>query len=183
MTGARDPRINPAPGDYLAVSPRRHVRVESVTQTDGVARVRSVGVMEQATMQAEQSPAPKAKKRRHRAKYGSVKKASDLRREYRAAADARKAIIKIGPEKIGAVMLRHASPPSPYTSILVSVIAQAFQDIATINPPDVVTDAYRFLTQDQRLCPWCDLVGLLPEFIRELAVKGGYLTAEQVNQK
>lgn len=42
MTGARDPRINPAPGDYLAVSPRRHVRVESVTQTDGVARVRSV---------------------------------------------------------------------------------------------------------------------------------------------
>ena len=80
-------------------------------------------------------------------------------------------------------MLRHASPPSPYTSIVVSVIEQAFQDIATINPPDVVTDAYRFLTQDQRLCPWCEPVGLLPEFIRELAVKGGYLTAEQVNQK
>ena len=67
--------------------------------------------------------------------------------------------------------------------IVVSVIEQAFQDIATINPPDVVTDAYRFLTQDQRLCPWCEPVGLLPEFIRELAVKGGYLTAEQVNQK
>ena len=183
MTAPRDPRINPAPGDYLASNPRRHVRVESVTQADGGVRVRSVGVMEQATMQAEQSPAPKAKKRRYRAKYGSVKKASDLRKEYRAAAEARKELIKISPEKIGAVMLRHASPPSPYTSILVSVIAQAFQDIATINPPDVVTDAYRFLTQDQRLCPWCEPVGLLPEFIRELAVKGGYLTAEQVNQK
>ena len=139
--------------------------------------------MEQATMQAEQSPAPKAKKRRHRAKYGSVKKASDLRKEYRAAAEARRLLIKVAPEKIGAVMLRHAYPPSPYTSVVISVIEQAFQDIATINPPNVVTDAYRFLTQDQRLCPWCDLVGLLPEFIRELAVKGGYLTAEQVNQK
>ena len=42
MTAASDPRINPAPGDYLEVNPRRHVRVESVTQTDGGVRVRMV---------------------------------------------------------------------------------------------------------------------------------------------
>ena len=40
-----------------------------------------------------------------------------------------------------AAMLRHAYPPSPYTSVVISVIEQAFQDIATINPPNVVTDA------------------------------------------
>ena len=31
--GPRDPRLNPERGDYLIVGPRRHVRVESVTQS------------------------------------------------------------------------------------------------------------------------------------------------------
>ncbi len=42
MTASRDPRIAPERGDYLVVSPRRHVRVESVTQTDGGVHVRMV---------------------------------------------------------------------------------------------------------------------------------------------
>ena len=42
MTAPRDPRIAPERGDYLVVSPRRHVRVESVTQTDDGTIVRLV---------------------------------------------------------------------------------------------------------------------------------------------
>lgn len=34
MTASRDPRIAPERGDYLVVSPRRHVRVEHITHTD-----------------------------------------------------------------------------------------------------------------------------------------------------
>jgi len=60
--------------------------------------------------------------------------------------------------------------------LCVSVIKQVFVDLCSASQL-VRGDARRFF-RDGRLEAWCDLVGLNAWFLREIAVKAGYLPAD-----
>ncbi|MGF6839875.1 hypothetical protein QF001_003742 [Paraburkholderia youngii] len=62
-------------------------------------------------------------------------------------------------------------PPTPHVQLVVAVLARAIADCAL---PRRGPDAQAFM-RGERLEQWCYLVGLEPAFVREVAVKTGYL--------
>ena len=76
-------------------------------------------------------------------------------------------------ERVERLLLRHVDQLCPETRLVVSVIRQAFVDLCDVSR-DRRRDARRFFL-DGRLDDWCELVGLNPAFVREIAYKTGYL--------
>lgn len=79
----------------------------------------------------------------------------------------------IGTTAVERLLLRHVNQLCPETRLVVSVIRQAFVDLCDVSR-DHRRDARHFF-HDGRLDDWCDLVGLNPAFVREVAYKTGYL--------
>lgn len=71
------------------------------------------------------------------------------------------------------LLLRHADGALPETRLAVAAICLAIAD-ACIGSPSGRTDARDFI-YDKRLDAWASLAGLNPAFIREVAIKTGYL--------
>lgn len=79
----------------------------------------------------------------------------------------------IGASALERLLLRHVDLLGPESRLCVSVIKQVFVDLCG-SSHFVRCDAQRFFC-DGRLEAWCELVAFTPEFIREIAVKTGYL--------
>jgi hypothetical protein len=79
----------------------------------------------------------------------------------------------IGASLLERLLLRHVSVVCPESRLVVAVIKQAFVDLCSPSKHQRA-EARRFF-QDGRLELWCDQVGLSPEFMREIAIKAGYL--------
>jgi hypothetical protein len=79
----------------------------------------------------------------------------------------------VGTSAIERMFLRHVQFASPEARLCVGVIRQAFVDLCGPSH-EARRDARRFF-RDGRLEAWCDLLDLSPEFVREVALKTGYL--------
>lgn len=83
----------------------------------------------------------------------------------------------VGTSAVERLLLRHVNHVCPESRLCVSVIKQAFVDLC--GPAgEARRDARRFFG-DGRLEVWCDRVDLNREFVREVALKTGYLPADQ----
>ncbi len=71
------------------------------------------------------------------------------------------------------LLLRHVFVICPESRLCVNIIRQVFIDLCGPSR-EARRDARRFFL-DGRLEYWCDLVDLSPAFVREVAVKTGYL--------
>ena len=87
----------------------------------------------------------------------------------------------VGTPTIERLLLRHVSLICPESRLCVSVIKQAFVDLCS-SSWGIRRDARRFF-HDGRLTFWCDLVDLDPEFVREIALKTGYLPEPETLKK
>lgn len=87
----------------------------------------------------------------------------------------------VGTPTIEHLLLRHVSLVCPESRLCVSVIKQAFVDLCS-SSWGIRRDARRFF-HDGRLTFWCDLVDLDPEFVREIALKTGYLPEPETLKK
>ncbi|NMQ29153.1 hypothetical protein E4Q23_16130 [Candidatus Accumulibacter phosphatis] len=87
----------------------------------------------------------------------------------------------VGTPSIERLLLRQVSLVCPESRLCVSVIKQAFVDLCS-SSWGIRRDARRFF-HDGRLTFWCDLVDLNPEFVREIALKTGYLPAQETLKK
>jgi hypothetical protein len=75
------------------------------------------------------------------------------------------------------LLLRHVAQVSPETKLWVAMIVQAMSD--AISRDDTQRHrARRFLIHGMRLAFWCELIGLDVGFVREVAIKAGYLVHE-----
>ena len=77
------------------------------------------------------------------------------------------------------LLRRHASVQCPEADLVVAVIALAIFDCLD-REPYLRASARRFVT-GRPLEGWTDLVGLHPDFVREIARKGGYLASEEAH--
>lgn len=84
----------------------------------------------------------------------------------------------IGASLLERLLLRHVAIVCPESRLIVAVIKQAFIDLCSPSK-HLRAEARRFF-QDGRLELWCDLVDLSPEFMREIAIKAGYLNLADV---
>ena len=82
----------------------------------------------------------------------------------------------VGTSAVERLLLRHVHFICPESRLCVSVIRQVFVDLCGISK-DARRDARQFF-RDGRLEGWSELIGLNPEFVREIALKTGYLPAE-----
>ena len=87
----------------------------------------------------------------------------------------------VGTPSIERLLLRHVSLVCPEARLCVSVIKQAFVDLRSPSW-SVCRDARRFF-HDSRLTFWCGLIDLNPEFVREIALKTGYLPEQESLKK
>lgn len=78
------------------------------------------------------------------------------------------------------LLLRHVAVVCPESRLVVAVIKQAFVDLCSPSKHQR-TEARRFF-QDGRLELWCDQVGLSPDFMREIAIKAGYLNPADASE-
>ncbi len=85
----------------------------------------------------------------------------------------------VGSQVIVKLLRRHASVQGPEADLVVAVIALAIVDCLD-REPYLRASARRFVT-GRPLEGWTDLVGLHPEFVREIARKGGYLASEEAH--
>jgi len=85
----------------------------------------------------------------------------------------------VGSRVIEKVLRRHASVQGPEADLVVAVIALAIVDCLD-REPYLRASARRFVT-GRPLDGWTDLVGLPPDFVREIARKGGYLASEEAH--
>ncbi|MER2555187.1 MAG: hypothetical protein ABTQ28_18160 [Thauera sp.] len=83
----------------------------------------------------------------------------------------------VGSRVIVKLLRRHASVQGPEADLVVAVIALAIVDCLE-REPYLRASARRFVT-GRPLDGWTDLVGLHPDFVREIARKGGYLASEE----
>lgn len=74
------------------------------------------------------------------------------------------------------LLLRKVEFVCPESRLCVSVIEQVFVDLCGPSR-DARRDARRFF-RDGRLEGWCDLLGLNSEFVREVALRTGYLPTD-----
>ena len=81
----------------------------------------------------------------------------------------------IGASLLERLLLRHVDHVSAESRLCVAVIKQAFIDLCAASP-HLRVEARRFF-HDGHLDVWCDRVGLSPDFMREIALKTGYLPA------
>lgn len=79
----------------------------------------------------------------------------------------------IGASLLERLLLRHVAVVCPESRLVVTVIKQAFIDLC-LPSKHLRSEARRFF-RDGHLDLWCDLVGLSPDFMREIATKAGYL--------
>lgn len=85
----------------------------------------------------------------------------------------------VGVRPVEKVLNRHTVVTCPESRLVVSVIVSAIDDcLAPCTKPR--RQARHFLLGDE-LVPWCDLVGLNPEFVRFVARRAGYLADEQAH--
>ena len=87
----------------------------------------------------------------------------------------------VGTPSIERLLLRQVSLVCPESRLCVSVIKQAFVDLCSPTL-GLRRDARRFF-RDGRLDAWCDLVDLNPAFVREIALKTGYLPEQETLKK
>lgn len=85
----------------------------------------------------------------------------------------------VGSRVIGKLLRRHASVQCPEADLVVAVIALAVVDCLD-REPYLRASARRFVT-GRALDGWTDLVGLPPDFVREIARKAGYLASEEAH--
>jgi hypothetical protein len=85
----------------------------------------------------------------------------------------------VGSRVIEKLLRRHASVQGPEADLVVAVIALAIVDCLD-REPYLRASARRFVT-GSHLEGWTDLVGLHPDFVREIARKGGYLASEEAH--
>ena len=95
--------------------------------------------------------------------------------EFNALARRRTPRPLVGTSAVERLLLRHVQFICPESRLCVSVIRQVFVDLCGTSK-DARRDARRFF-RDGRLEGWCELIGLNPEFVREIALKTGYLPA------
>ena len=84
---------------------------------------------------------------------------------------------RIGLLAVQKLLLRHVAKVSPETKLWVAMIAQAMGD-AISRDDNQRLRARRFLIYGTRLAFWCELIGLDLGFVREVAIKAGYLVHE-----
>jgi hypothetical protein len=84
---------------------------------------------------------------------------------------------RIGMSTVQRLLLRHVAQVSPETKLWVAMIAQAMGD-AISSDDNHRLRARRFLIYGKRLAFWCELIGLDLGFVREVAIKAGYLVHE-----
>ncbi len=82
----------------------------------------------------------------------------------------------VGTSAIERLLLRNVEFVCPESRLCANVIKQVFVDLCGPSR-DARLDARRFF-RDGRLECWYDLIGLNPEFVREVAVRTGYLPAD-----
>lgn len=85
----------------------------------------------------------------------------------------------VGSRVIVKLLRRHASVQGPEADLVVAVIALAIVDCLD-REPYLRASARRFVTGNH-LKGWTDLVDLHPDFVREIARKGGYLASEEAH--
>lgn len=84
---------------------------------------------------------------------------------------------RVGAAALQHLLMRHVTIVCPESELWVAVIAQAMVD--AINRNDLVRHRARhFLTRSRGLHYWCHLIGIEVEFVREVALKTGYLVDE-----
>jgi hypothetical protein len=86
----------------------------------------------------------------------------------------------VGIGAIERMLRRQADSAIPETRLVVVVICLAMADCVA-GEPEIRADAQAFMC-DWRLDAWAQAVGLNPEFVREVAVKAGYLDLEKEPQ-
>lgn len=87
----------------------------------------------------------------------------------------------VGTSAVERLLLRHVDHICPESRLCASVIKQAFVDLCS-SSWRTRRDAQRFF-RDGRLSFWCDLIDLNPEFVREIALKTGYLPEQDLPRK
>jgi len=85
----------------------------------------------------------------------------------------------VGSRVIEKVLRRHSTVQGPEVDLVVAVIALAIVDCLD-REPYLRAGARRFVT-GRHLEGWTDLVGLYPDFVREIARKGGFLASEEAH--
>lgn len=86
----------------------------------------------------------------------------------------------VGLQAIEKVLNRHTAVNCPESRLVVAVLARAIHDSLCLTNRRRRREARRFLLGDG-LTPWCDLVGLHPDFVRLIARKAGYLANEKAH--
>ncbi len=86
----------------------------------------------------------------------------------------------IGASLLERLLLRHVTVVCPESRLIVAVIKQAFVDLCSPSKHQRA-EARRFF-QDGRLELWCDQVGLSSDFMREIAIKAGYLNPADASE-
>ncbi|MEA1053370.1 hypothetical protein U5801_26720 [Lamprobacter modestohalophilus] len=87
---------------------------------------------------------------------------------------------RVGLPRLEKVLNRHTAMHCPESRLVVAVIARAIHDCLSPQHAGQRRAARRFVL-GPRLVPWCDLVGLEPEFVRFVAQRAGYLADEQAH--
>lgn len=87
---------------------------------------------------------------------------------------------RVGLPRLEKVLNRHTAMHCPESRLVVAVIARAIHDCLSPQHAGQRRAARRFVL-GPRLLPWCDLVGLEPEFVRFVAQRAGYLADEQAH--
>jgi hypothetical protein len=86
---------------------------------------------------------------------------------------------RIGLLAVQKLLLRHVVMVCPETRLWVAMISQAMGD-AIGRDDNQRHRARRFLTSDTQLAFWCELLGIDLGFVREVAIKAGYLVDEDL---
>ncbi len=83
----------------------------------------------------------------------------------------------VGQRVIEKVLRRHTSVQCPEADLVVAVIGRAIVDC--LDRESYLRASARRFIAGRSLDGWADLVGLHPDFVREIACKGGYLASEE----
>lgn len=86
----------------------------------------------------------------------------------------------VGVQTLEKVLNRHTFLQAPQSRLVVAVIGVAITDCLCLDNRRRRRAARRFLLGNE-LTPWCDLVGLHPDFVRFVARKAGYLADEKAH--
>lgn len=87
----------------------------------------------------------------------------------------------VATKAVEGLLLRQVDSVCPEARLCAGVIRQAFIDLCS-SSCGIRGDARRFF-HDGRLTFWCGLIDLNPEFVREIALKTGYLPERQTLKK